>query len=166
MKVRVVHERLLTADTAAAGVLIDGLSSSKDKLWPHEAWPAMKFDGALAVGATGGHGPIRYSVEAYSPGRRVRFRFSGPMGFDGFHGYELEKARPGESRLRHVLEMDALGRARWTWPLMYRPLHDALIEDSLDRAQAYCGLDPPARSWSGWVRFLRWAFGRRSRASG
>jgi hypothetical protein len=120
----------------------------------------MRFDRALAVGAIGGHGPIRYTVDAYEPGCSVRFRFTGPRGFDGHHGYEIEALGVGKARIRHALEMKTSGRAVLAWPLVYRPLHDALMEDSLDRAQAYCGGAPEARSWSVWVRLLRWALSR------
>jgi hypothetical protein len=120
----------------------------------------MRFDRGLAVGAIGGHGPIRYTVDAYDPGRSVRFRFTGPPGFDGHHGYEIEEVGSGEARIRHVLEMKTSGRALLAWPLVYRPLHDALMEDSLDRAQALCGGVPEARTWPVWVRLLRWALSR------
>ncbi|MDQ3135435.1 MAG: hypothetical protein M3Q76_11655, partial [Acidobacteriota bacterium] len=64
-----VHERILQSPFAAAGELIDKLASRDDLLWPRERWPAMKLDRPLGVGAKGGHGPIRYVVEAYEPGR-------------------------------------------------------------------------------------------------
>jgi hypothetical protein len=120
----------------------------------------MRFDRPLAIGARGGHGPIRYDVDAYEPGRSVRFRFTAPRGFEGFHAYEVDE-RAGRTILRHVLEMRASGAARATWPLVFRPLHDALIEDSLDRAEHAVtgGVARPAH-WSAYVRFLRAAFTR------
>ena len=89
MKIHNVHERSLAAGADRVGALLDTLSSSRDALWPRGAWPPMRFDGPLAEGANGGHGPIRYTVESYTPGRSVRFRFTGPRGFDGFHGFEV-----------------------------------------------------------------------------
>ncbi len=160
MRVRNVHERVLQAAPSRLGELVDSLASEGDSLWPRDRWPPMRFDRALAVGAVGGHGPIRYTVDAYDPGRSVRFRFTGPRGFNGHHGYELEEVGPGEARIRHVLEMKTSGRALMAWPLIYRPLHDALMKDSLDRAQAFCGGAAEARRWSIWVRLLRWALGR------
>jgi hypothetical protein len=56
-----IHERVLDASIFEIGKLIDGLASANDKLWPHDRWPAMKFDRPLSVGAIGGHGPIRYT---------------------------------------------------------------------------------------------------------
>ena len=145
MRVLNVHERLLAASPSDTGALIDSLASEDDRLWPGDAWPRMHFDRPLGVGARGGHGPIRYVVEAYEPGKRVRFRFTGPAGFDGWHGFEAEG-----STLRHVLDMRASGRAALSWPLVYRPLHDALIEDALANAQGSRPLP-----WSAYVRFLR-----------
>jgi len=148
---------------ANAGALIDGLASRDDALWPRDRWPAMKLDRPLGVGAAGGHGPIRYFVEEYEPGRSVRFRFTRPRGFDGSHRFEITQAVDGRVRLRHVLEMRASGPALLTWPFLYQPLHDALLEDALDRAGSTLGLPIAPRRWSAWVKVLRWALRRRAR---
>jgi len=118
-------------------------------------WPKMQFDQPLRIGARGGHGPIRYFVEAYVPGQSLRFRFTGPKGFDGYHGYEIVKAFDS-TVLRHTVQMTTRGLAVLSWPLLFSPLHDALIEDSLATARASLGQPPNSRPWSPWVRFLRW----------
>lgn len=155
MQVRNVHEREFDLPLARVGSLIDSLASSDDGLWPKDKWPPMRFDRALGVGAVGGHGPIRYSIEEYRPGRLVLFRFLAPRGFEGTHRYEAAEQK-GLTVLRHVLEMHATGPAILSWPFLFRPLHDALIEDSLDRATVSLGNTPrnPA-SWSISVRVLR-----------
>ncbi|HVS03795.1 MAG TPA: SRPBCC family protein [Thermoanaerobaculia bacterium] len=155
MRVTNVHARRLPAAAAAVGPLLDSLATDEDRFWPHDRWPAMRLAGGLAPGAAGGHGPIRYLVEEYAPGARVRFRFTAPRGFHGHHRLEVEALGPQETLLRHVLEMEADGRARLSWPLVFRPLHDALLEDALDRAERALGGDPPQRRWSPWVRLLR-----------
>jgi hypothetical protein len=156
MKIRNVHERVFTAPIDEVGALLDSLSSRSDRLWPGQ-WPPMRFDRPLQVGAVGGHGPIRYKVEEYGARRLLRFRFTGPEGFHGSHRFEVTALPSGESRLRHVLEMEARGGARISWPLVFRPLHDALLEDSLDRAEASLGRDAAqASQWSWYVRLLRW----------
>ncbi|MET9961788.1 SRPBCC family protein [Streptomyces sp. NPDC006326] len=160
-----VHERRLAADGSRVGALLDSLSSgAKDRLWPVGGWPPMEFDGPLAVGAKGGHGPVRYTVAAYVPGTWVRFAFTGPRGFHGFHEFAVLPDGPGHTVLRHTLAMDARGPARLTWPLSWRPLHDACLEDSLDRAEQACTGTParPAR-WSPYVRALH-ALARRAGA--
>lgn len=154
--VRNVHERRLPVPAATAGTLLDSLAGPEDRLWPRRTWPAMRFDRPLGVGATGGHGPVRYSVEEYVPGRRVRFRFHGPAGFDGYHEFEVLPEDDTACRLRHSLVMTTHWPAWLTWPLFFRPLHDALIEDSFDTATRNLGLPLPApRRWSVWVRVLR-----------
>ena len=160
MSVVSVHERVLDASVSEIGALIDRLASDADALWPHARWPAIKFDRPLGVGAVGGHGPIRYVVESYEPGCSIRFRFAGPKGFLGGHRFEIEEIGSDRVRLRHIIEMRAVGLARLTWPLIYQPLHDALIEDALDRAEIYIGGRPTERGWSLWVRVLRWAMNR------
>jgi len=150
-----IHERVLHAPASEVGKLIDGLASEDDRLWPHRRWPAMKFDRPLGVGAIGGHGPVRYAVESYVPSRSIHFRFVGPRGFLGGHRFEIEEVSEGRTILRHAIEMRLEGRARLQWPVVIRPLHDALMEDALDRAETCTGGQPSPRSWSLWVRFLR-----------
>jgi hypothetical protein len=164
MKVLNIHQRLLHAAPERVGALIDTLSSPQDALWPRHSWPRMRFDGPLGVGAEGGHGPIRYRVETVVPGQAVRFRFTGPRGFKGWHALEVLDATAAHCVLEHRLEMETSGCAVWTWPLLYRPLHDALIEDAMTQAEASLGLTLHARPWSARVRFLRWLVAPRSQA--
>lgn len=183
MPVHNIHERRIAAPPARVGEILDTLASGNDRLWPHERWPPMKLDKPLGIGATGGHGPIRYVVEAYDPGVQVVFRFTGPAGFNGSHRYEVEGVK-GESSgrasehsegedqdadtdgsveggtvLRHVIEMKLSGPALITWPFLYRPLHDALMEDSLGKADAdLTGQPEQSAAWSPYVRGIRYVF--------
>ncbi len=117
----------------------------------------MRFDRPLQVGADGGHGSVRYVVESYEPGRKIWFRFKAPPGFNGGHGYDVISTAGDKVVLRHTIQMRISGRALLTWPLVIRPLHNALLEDSLDLAEHYCQPDSQlSRRWSWWVRFLRW----------
>ena len=122
----------------------------------------MKFDRPLCVGAQGGHGPIRYTVEAYAPGRSIRFRFTGPRGFDGWHGLAVLDATSACAVLEHRLEMRIHGIALFTWPLLYRHLHDALLEDALASAQLALGEAPRRVPWPRYVRLLRWLLAPRT----
>jgi len=151
-----VHERLIHASPDRVGKLIDALGSRQDRLWPRDRWPAMRLDRPLGVGASGGHGPIRYTVEAYEPCRRVTFRFTVPRGFVGTHAFEVEPAGADQAWLRHKVKMRLRGPARLSWPLFFRWLHDALIEDALDRARAEAEeTTVRVRRWPPRVRLLR-----------
>lgn len=154
MSVINIHERMLDASMIEVGRLIDGLASADDKLWPHDRWPAMKFDRPLSVGAVGGHGPIRYTVESYKPGIYLQFRFTEPKGFLGSHRFEVERIEDEKTKLRHIIEMRLAGMAKLSWYVAIRPLHDALLEDALDRAEFYVGKQPAKRDWSLWVKCL------------
>lgn len=158
MKVLNTHERRISAAFEDVGSLMDTLSSREDKLWPFEKWPAMKFDKPLQVGAGGGHGPIRYFVKSYNPGRCVFFEFTAPSGFKGFHGYSVDYNESGELILKHLLEMKTSGTAVLSWPFVFAPLHNALIEDSFDKAERSLGLKSTGPMWNLWVRILRWIF--------
>ncbi|UNO43730.1 DUF2867 domain-containing protein [Streptomyces sp. MST-110588] len=53
----------------------------------------MRFDRPLGVGAYGGHGPVRYRVSAYDPGRRIRFDFTSPAVQSRARGPRVSKSR-------------------------------------------------------------------------
>lgn len=150
------HTRLLDAPIDDCAFLVDDLASARDRLWPSHHWPTMRFAPELALGAPGGHGPVRYYVEAIEPGRRVRFRFTGPDGFIGYHEFRLEACGWQRTRITHVLAISPVRTARLSWPLVFRHLHDALIEDALDLAEASVARrGVPAPPCSPYVRMLR-----------
>lgn len=145
------------------GPLLDGILEAHS-IWPSAGWPALRLDEGLSVGSSGGHGPIRYHVSDYRPGRRIEFTFDPAIGVEGTHALELHAgSRPGTTLVRHVMIARTHGRGRLTWPLAIRWLHDALLEDLLDNVATAAGHPPvrPAR-WSPWVRLMRRAVGRRS----
>src|SRR5262245_55731656 len=161
--IRNVHERRLPLTAADAGALLDSLASDDDRLWPADRWPAIRFARpldvdappfSLRVGALGGHGPIRYQIVDYVPGRRLTCAFKG--GLDGTHTFEVLPAGDGEVIIRHTLTGRLRGFSRLAWPLALRWLHDALIEDLLDNAARAAG-KAPTSTWSPWVRLLRGA---------
>ncbi len=138
----------------------------------------MVLDRPLAVGADGGHGPIRYRVVEYEPGRRVRFVFHPATGISGIHELAVEALGEDRCRMRHVLLGRARGAMRALFPLVVEPLHDAVIEDLLDNAErcttpssricwttpsarlpAGCGAPPGTRPGSGCGRAWSGALG-------
>jgi len=156
MHVLNIHEREFQFPAQRVGELLDTLASLQDLLWPNDMWPRMEFDRPLSVGAIGGHGPIRYRIEEYCPGNCIRFRFLGPSGFNGYHAFQIIEISPIKTLLRHTLEMNTHGLAIILWPVVFRPLHDALIEDLLARAEVSLHKEPRVLRWSLWVRLLRW----------
>jgi hypothetical protein len=160
MSVLNLHECILETQISKAGELIDRLASENDVLWPVKKWSPMKFDKPLCVGASGGHGSIGYEVEEYQPGRYIKFRFTRPKGYNGYHWFEIGEVDEGKVRLRHVIEMEVSGVARFTWPLMIRPLHDALLEDAFDCARTFTGNPPVNPRWPMKVRIIRWLIQR------
>ncbi len=164
MKIMNVHERSCRVAPELVGTLIDSLSGVDDHLWPRSKWPAQALDGPLEEGARGGHGPVRYTVSEYVPGRRVAYRFdpSGLVaGFDGRHYFEVIPRR-SDVLLRHVLEAECDAKTWLKWKVVVEPVHDALLEDALDRAERtlHGRIEKPA-SWSLWVRGLRHLLAKR-----
>lgn len=105
---------------------------------------------------------MRYFVTAYEPGRRIEFQFTGPSGFNGHHSFTATSVTGNSTLLRHELSMSPSGTAKLTWPLFFRPMHDALIEESLDRAENEFSFSPgvPHRR-SLWTKILRAPFSAR-----
>jgi hypothetical protein len=155
MKIINTHKRIINQPISEVGVLLDSLSSKNDKLWPHEKWPPMRFDRALSEGAIGGHGPIKYAVTDFKAGNKINFKFIKPSGFQGNHWFELKEKENKKTEIIHTISMSISGSAILSWPIVIRPLHDALIEDSFDKLQNITG--PESNKWSLWVKFLRWA---------
>ena len=148
-----IHERKISAPVNDIGALLDTVSSSYDKMWPHEIWPTIKFDRPLETGAIGGHGPVRYTVASYSPGKSIKFTFT--KHFNGYHEITLEKIDETVSLIRHTIKAKTTGLKTITWLLVIRPLHNALIEDLFDKVEMQSSGNPRPKSWGVWVRLLR-----------
>lgn len=156
-----VHERHLAASPEVVGGLVDSLASDDDRLWPYRRWPAMRLDRGLEPESRGGHGPVRYEVAHYEPGRLAAFAFTPDFGIVGEHRVEVLDAANGTTLLRHTLEGCPTGWMRLGWPLCFRWLHDALIEDAFDRAQAQVADERwSPSSLPSHVRLLRWMAAR------
>lgn len=168
MKIDSRHQVELAIGPEQAGALLDSLSGPSDRLWPRERWHPMELDRPLGVGARGGHGPVRYSVTEYEPGRRVVFTFDDKGIFgrvDGRHWFEVVSDGEGSGVvMRHVIEARGGLRSWLRWQVVVQPLHDALIRDAWDKARTNLGLPlvSPAK-WSWWVRLLRKALAPRRR---
>ena len=153
-----VHRRDIGAPAASVGQLIDTLATPADRLWPHEAWPAMRFDRpGLPPGARGGHGPVGYQIRHHEPGRSITFEFLGrPRGLRGHHQFVIQATGETSCVLWHLSDIDASRPMTFTWAPFWGPLHDALIEDSLDKALAVMAGQPwGPRRWPRYVRTLR-----------
>jgi hypothetical protein len=149
-----VHQRTLPVPVAEAGFLIDDLAGPDDRLWPYDRWPAIRFEHPLKVGAKGGHGPFRYKVGAYSPGRRIQFVFASSS-FEGFHEFELLEGDETHCVLRHTLMAHPSPAFAVVWALLIGPLHDACLRDIMDRAVAATGGDSKRRPHPAAVRARR-----------
>ena len=165
MKIYNVHERLFKASEDQLGSILDSLSGPDDQVWPGDRWPPMRFDKSLSVGASGGHGPVRYSVKEYVPGRKVSFEFARKgltAGMNGGHTIEIDPKDDGVI-VRHVVWAEC-GFLMWMkWGILVGPLHDALLEDALDNVERrlFGRVEKPAK-WSAWVRVLRSIVARRN----
>lgn len=151
--VRDVHARTIEAPAEVVGALLDRIGSDRDPLFPVPVWPPLHLDRPLAVGADGGHGPVRYRVGAYEPGRRIRFDFT--EGEGGWHEVTVRPLGPDSCRVEHVLEEQLPFGQLLLWLLAIRAVHGTMVEELFDNAErAAAGrVDAPVRR-SPWVRLL------------
>jgi hypothetical protein len=153
---RNVQSRSIDAPAATVGALLDRLASADDPIWPARSWPPLVLDVGLTPGSRGGHGPIRYSVADYEPGRRIRFRFDAGLGIVGYHELLVAADGPARCRLTHTVNGRTEGRFRLLWPLAVRWLHEALIKDLFARVDVVAtGQAGDMPRWSWWVRTMR-----------
>jgi hypothetical protein len=161
---RNVHERHVRAPVDEVGAVLETLAGPHDRVWPGDAWPALALDRGLAVGSTGGHADIRYTVTGHDPGRRVELTFDPACGIVGTHVFEVADRGDGTTLLSHEIAGRSAGSMRLMWPLVVRWVHDAVVEDAFDRMERALGTGPaqPA-AWTPYVRLLRAAHARSQR---
>lgn len=155
LKVVNIHTRIIHQSLEDVVNLINTLATENDQVWPVDKWPRIKFKDGLFVGSRGGHGPIRYSVQRYVPERVIEFKFLKPRGFHGIHKFEIEAVDENRTRLKHTIDMATSGMGTISWAIAIRWLHDALIEDLLDRVENWFNEQPKVSKWNLWVSVLR-----------
>lgn len=155
MKVLNIHTRILNEPKSKVEALLATLSTENDRVWPNAKWPAMKFKSGMAIGAKGGHGPIRYTVEEYDPKNIVQFQFSRPVGFNGIHKFEIKALSNTQTEIKHTIDMETVGQGTLAWIFAIRSLHDALVEDAFDKLENHFIPHSKSTEWSWWVKLLR-----------
>jgi len=154
MHVLNIHKRTVNQPIEAVIELLKTLATKNDKVWPKKHWPAMRFKEGLKVGAKGGHGIIRYSVEAYTD-THIKFKFYKPNGFHGHHGFEITTIENSQTLVTHKIDMTTKGVGTLKWLFAIRWLHDALVEDALDSVENYFSENSKRTTWTIWVKFWR-----------
>lgn len=170
MKIKNVHERTARVAVERAREMLDSLATRGDELWPRHSWPPMRLDAPKDRNGRGGHGPIRYRVIEYAPGRKIVFEFEQralSRGLYGVHYFELDEHADGQVTARHTIDVRLGWPAILLWPILIRPLHDALIEDALDNFERAAGFASARRSdYNTYVSCLRALIARRPSAAG
>lgn len=137
-----MHRRTIAADLDSVGKVIDSLGGPQDLLWPAQDWMPMRLDGPMELGTTAGHGPGRYYVVGYQPGRWIRFEQTHPGYMQGFHEFSAHPAGPNVTVLQHLLAMRFTPLGWPIYPTLLRVVHDTIIEMAMDCAE---------RATTGWV---------------
>ncbi len=143
MKVINKHKRTISQPIQKIALLFKTLATDK--------WPPMKLDKGLQEGSKGGHGPIRYHVIDYQEGKSIKFQFDRPLGFDGYHKFELTSLEADVTELTHTIDMTTAGFGTIKWLFAIRWLHDAYIEDAFDKVENYFTTVKKKSEWRWWV---------------
>lgn len=154
MKVINIHKRTLKQPVSKVSKLLSTLATDNDMILATDKWSPMKLDKGLVVGSRGGHGPIKYFVTDYQPGKSITFQFD-LTGFNGFHKFNISPLDNNETELSHMIDMTTTGSATLKWTLAIRWLHDAYIEDAFDKVENHFTEIKKNSEWSLWVRILR-----------
>jgi len=163
-KIRNVHERRIAADPEVVWDLVMAMPGPNGRLWP-TGIPAMRFDGPLALGAHGRHGPIHYTVTFLdATAGNLVLAFREPTGLVGRHSFHVRSDGRAGALLRHEVVANPEAWMRLKWPLAIRWVHDAVVEELMDRAEVATGTGPtwPYRR-SLWVKTLLAVGAKRSR---
>lgn len=155
MKVINIHKRVFHQSKDRISSIFDSLSSKNDQLWPYEKWPPMIFKKGLKEGATGGHGPIKYSIQNYKYGDFIEFNFIKPDEFIGIHKFEITAIDTEKTEIKHTINMSLSGKGILTWYVAVKWLHDALLEDCLDKVENHFLNEKVKTKWNFWVFALR-----------
>lgn len=154
MHVLNVHKRKYDLPKKEIAKMLKTLASTNDQVWPKEKWPKMKLQKGLSEGSKGGHGPIGYYVQSITEDEVV-FKFTKPKGFNGVHKFNLTEISETSSELKHTIDIHIKGKALLLWHFGIRSLHDALIEDGMDKIHNKIMGQSKTTKWSLWVKVLR-----------
>ena len=155
MKISNIHQRDYDLSVSLLSEILDSLSSENDLLWPNEEWMPMILDNGLKANSNGGHGPIGYYVQRYEYGKIVEFCFTMPKEFVGIHKFEIIELASNKTRLQHTIEMQVNLKGLFSWYFVVKWLHDALLEDSLDKVYNLHNESQIKTPHSFWVKTLR-----------
>lgn len=154
MKVINIHKRIIQQPKTEIVKLFNTLATDNDMMLATDKWPPMKLDNGLQVGSKGGHGPIKYFVTEYQPEKSITFQFD-LTGFNGLHRFDINELEQNKIELSHIIDMTTTGSATLKWALAIRWLHDAYIEDALDKVENHFTVDKKVSEWNLWVKILR-----------
>jgi hypothetical protein len=155
MKVINVHSRIINQPKSKIEELFKTLSSKNDMMLATDKWSPMILDKGLEIGSKGGHGPIKYTVTKYLPDNLIQFDFIEPIGFNGYHKFEIIEQDKNTTLLKHTIDMTTEGSATLKWLFAIRWLHNAYIEDAFDKVENHFTRGKKNSKWTFWVKMLR-----------
>jgi len=155
MKIINIHEREYEQSSSVISEILETLSSKDDRLWPNEIWPPMVLNNNLTINSSGGHGPIGYYISNYDHGNSIEFTFTNPKEYIGTHKFEIIKISNKTTLLRHTINMTLNIKGLVTWYFAIKWLHDALLEDCLDKVHNQLTGKKVKSSHNFWVKYLR-----------
>lgn len=155
MKVKNTHKRRIYQSKEKISVLLETLASANDAIWPNKKWPSIYFNNGLKIGSKGGHGSIKYTIVEYTEGEFIRFKFTKPKGFKGFHEFIIKEIQTEQVEICHTIKMNVSGSALFIWIFAIRFLHDALMEDAFDKVESQFSGIKKQTKYSIWVKIMR-----------
>ncbi len=61
----------------------------------------------------------------------------------------------GKTELKHTIDISVVGKGLFAWNLAIRTLHNALLEDALDKVENQFLTEKRKTEWTIWVKILK-----------
>lgn len=115
----------------------------------------MVLNNGLKINSFGGHGPIGYYISNYAIGKSIEFTFTKPKEYIGTHRFEIIETAANTTLLKHSINMSLNSKGIVTWYFAIKWLHDALLEDCLDKVHNQIHKSQIQTPHNFWVKYLR-----------
>jgi len=158
MKIINIHQREYNHPLSDLSKIFETLATDNDLIWPKEKWNPMILDNGLCVNSSGGHGIIRYYISRYEDRKLIEFRFVEPKEFVGIHCFELIPIADDRTIIKHTINAQLNVKGLILWYLVVKWLHDALLEDCLDKIENNLEQSNAKTNYNPWVKILRKIF--------
>lgn len=154
MKIFKIHQRFYKNNPILMNI-IPQLCSPNQTIWPIENWPALQFNDGVKLEAHGGVATIRYRISEILPNSKIVFSFTTPKQFNGIQRFDVNPIGLNMTEFKHTTEIVVGLKGYIYWHSIIKWLHNALMEDMLNKISGKVAGEEIQTSYNLWVKTLR-----------